>query len=109
MSELKVKAKIPLTGTVISTEPVVIGDDKDPIRPVEIDLGDVEWRLINLDLDNDIAEIEITPNKRLPKEKRKKELERAISILTQFSKEDLYRISGCHKLKKPKQKIRGVV
>lgn len=56
------RMKIPITGTVKQVEPCIIGDDNDPIRLIEIDLGNVSWRLIHLDLEAEEMEIEVTPS-----------------------------------------------
>lgn len=65
------RLKIPLTGTVLEYDPVaaqldgigVVGDPKDPVRPVNLNLGGVSWRLIAIDLVNDLAEIEVSSPK----------------------------------------------
>ena len=50
---------IPLTGRVVSYNPL-IGDDNDPVRPISIDLGcNVSWTLISIDLEHDLALIDI--------------------------------------------------
>jgi hypothetical protein len=54
------KVSIPLTGTLISYNPIV-GDLNDPVRPLHIDLGNVSWQLVSLDLEHDLALIEVTP------------------------------------------------
>jgi hypothetical protein len=51
---------VPLTGTAISLNPI-IGDPEDPIRLIALDLGNVSWQLVILDLENDLALVEITP------------------------------------------------
>ena len=60
--EYKVSMRIlvPITGTVINDNPVV-GDPDDPIRLINVNLGNVSWKLVRLDLGNDMAEIEVTP------------------------------------------------
>ena len=62
------RMKVPLSGKAISFNPKladmdkvgVSGDNNDPIR-VDIDLGNVSWRLISIDLEAKEAEIEVTP------------------------------------------------
>ena len=62
------KMKVPLSGKATNFNPElanldrigVSGDNNDPIR-VDIDLGNVSWRLISIDLEAKEAEIEITP------------------------------------------------
>jgi len=58
------RMKIPITGTVIAETPVA-GDPDDPIRVVNIDLGNVSWKLVRLDLDAELMEIEVTPSERI--------------------------------------------
>ena len=61
------RIKIPLTGTVTGFDADcykldnigISGDRNDPVRPVPIDLGGVAWHLISVDLETDMAEIEI--------------------------------------------------
>lgn len=58
------RMKLPITGTVkeILEGGIVIGESDDPIRPVNVILGNVSWTMINLDIDNEEMEIEITPS-----------------------------------------------
>jgi hypothetical protein len=68
------RIKIPMTGTVIDFDPElakldgigVSGDPTDPVRPVQVDLGNVKWKLINIDLENDLMEIEIEAPENIP-------------------------------------------
>jgi hypothetical protein len=58
---------IPIIGTVLvegdlSGTGGLEGDPNDPIRPVDIDLGNVSWRTISLDLDARTMDIEVTPD-----------------------------------------------
>lgn len=64
------KLSIPLTGTLVSYDPKlakyggssgITGDLNDPIKPVPIDLGNVSWKIISVDLDNEMTEIEVSP------------------------------------------------
>ena len=64
------RLKVPMTGTVLEYDPVaaqidglgVAGDNNDPVKLIDINLGNVSWRLMSLDLENDLAGIEITPS-----------------------------------------------
>lgn len=56
------RMKIPITGTVKQIEPCIIGDKADGIGIININLGNVAWTLINLDLDAEEMEIEVTPS-----------------------------------------------
>ena len=51
---------LPLTGTLID-EVNLIGDDNDPVRPVAIDLGNVTWTMVNIDLENEVMIVEVSP------------------------------------------------
>lgn len=44
MSET-IRIKLPLTGTLISLKPL-LGDDNDPVRVINLDLGDVSWQAV---------------------------------------------------------------
>lgn len=126
------KLTIPLTGTVLVEGDVfgkgdLKGDDKDSIRPVDIDLGNVSWTMVDIDLENEVMEIEVSPADILSepdldasgKQKKDKDgnllyrsreateqekagfLEYARNLIEGHTKEELYSISKCPKLKKP--------
>jgi hypothetical protein len=57
-----VRLEIPLTGTIINEQPLQ-GDPTDPIRPVDLDLGNVSWRLLDVDVERGVAIIEVEPAK----------------------------------------------
>jgi hypothetical protein len=97
------KISVPLTGTLISYNPM-IGDQHDPVRPVELNLGDVSWQLISLDLERDLALIEVTPSPALSDIDKRKCLENIKSLLLTKSADDLYKLTKSPKLKKPKVK-----
>ena len=67
------RLKIPLTGTVSEYDPKaaqwdglgVVGDNNDPVKPININLGNVSWGLIAIDLVNDLAEIEVSPGENI--------------------------------------------
>lgn len=67
------RLKVPLTGTVTSYDPKaaeldgigVSGDPHDPVRLINIDLGNVSWKLVAIDLTNDLAEIEVSPGEEI--------------------------------------------
>lgn len=66
------RLKIPITGKVLEYDPKagqidgigVIGDNNNPVKIVNISLGNVSWRLVTIDLENDLAEIEVSPGER---------------------------------------------
>lgn len=63
------RLKVPITGTVKAYNPAagqrdgigVIGDPNDPVSIININLGRVSWRLVTIDIENDLAEIEVKP------------------------------------------------
>ena len=62
------RLKVPMTGTVIDYSPELTkldgqgikGDPNDPVAPIPLNLN-VSWRLISVDLKNDLMEIEVSP------------------------------------------------
>lgn len=121
------RIKLPLTGTVTEIEPFIAGDPNDPISPVNIDLGNVSWTLIGIDLDAEEMEIEIVPKletkyatgelddrgqpKKAMRPTTQKERDALIEharnfSLERMSKEALYALSGSPRLKNPfKEKV----
>lgn len=124
--------RIPLTGTVLVEGEVfgkgdLEGDVNDSIRPVDIDLGNVSWTMVDIDLENEVMEIEVTPSdsisevdldtngkqkldkdgmpiyKRRPATEQEKArfLEYARNLVEGHTKGELYQISKCPKLKRP--------
>ena len=56
------RMKIPITGTVKAINGShVSGDQDDPIRIIDVDLGNVRWVFVSLDIENEEMEIEVTP------------------------------------------------
>lgn len=61
------RLKIPMTGTVVDYDPAlaaldgigVLGDPANPVRVVNLNLGGVSWRLVGIDLANDLMEVEV--------------------------------------------------
>lgn len=61
------RLKIPMTGTVIDFNPEsykldnigISGDNNDPVRVVNLNLGGVAWHLVSIDLENDLMEVEV--------------------------------------------------
>lgn len=119
------KMRVPITGTVKEIMPFISGDNDDPIRMVDVDLGNVSWRLISLDLDNEQMEIEVTPSEVTSEEtgevdehgkpifatrpttaKEKTQLLKHAHGLSleKMSKQALYALSGSPRLKNPFKK-----
>ncbi len=116
------RMKIPITGTVKGVEPHISGDLNDPISMISLDLGDVSWTLINLDLDAEEMEIEVTPSpstdydtgqvdgegkpifaqRPATEEEKHNRREAALNLsLSRMSKQALYALSGSPRLKNP--------
>jgi len=123
---------IPLTGTVLVEGSVhgagaLVGDDNDPIRPVDIDLGNVSWTMVDVDLENEVMIIEVEPGETVeepdidesgkqkvddegnpvykPRPATKEEkigfLQHAQRLVMEHTKDELYKMSGCHRLRRP--------
>lgn len=66
------KLRVPITGTVTDFDPEcykldgigISGHPDDPVS-VAVDLGNVSWRLVSIDLINDLAEIEVSPGENI--------------------------------------------
>ena len=123
------RLKVPVTGRVLDYDPVagqldglgVIGDPNDPVRLVNINLGNVSWRLVSIDIENDLAEIEVTPGKYIsivkdggtpdnpgdwvsrPATKKEKQefLDNVKQIIESKTTDELYAMSGSRRLVKP--------
>lgn len=114
---------VPLTGRVISYNPL-IGDEVDPVRLIDIDLGDVSWELVSIDLEHDLALIEVTPadeadeaatptgetdeegnptmaSRKLSSEEKQDLLDNVKSMIQDKSIDQLYKQSKSARLKKP--------
>ena len=69
------RVKIPVTGTLLEYNREtgeVTGDPNDPIR-IDVDLGNVSWELVSLDVDNGIAKIEVVPSEMMSEDTGKKD------------------------------------
>ena len=70
------RLKVPITGKVKSYDKKlakldnigVSGDSDEPIKLININLGNVSWKLMSIDLENDEAEIEVTPSENFTKD-----------------------------------------
>ena len=107
--------RVPLTGTVLAEHPLS-GDPDDPIRPVELNPGNVSWTLVSVDLEDESMMIDVRPNDEIEEEvepgkwvSRKATLaEKAQALehirgrsLERMSKQALYALSGSPALKNP--------
>lgn len=113
---------MPITGTVTEIKPFIAGDPNDPICPVAVDLLNVSWVLVNIDLEAEEVEIEITPKQETmyatgevdgqgqpifsmrptTQKERNAFIEQARDhSLERMSKQALYELSGSPRLKNP--------
>lgn len=118
---------VPITGTVMVEGTMqdgnLEGDKNDPIRLISIDLGYVSWQLINIDLDNEVAVIEVTPSDyrckttghkviingketdeyktRIATKQEKTQALQYAHDLVNHTKDELYTMSKCSRLKRP--------
>jgi hypothetical protein len=120
------KLAIPLTGTVLAEGSVwgagkLSGDPDDPIRPVDLDLGNVSWVMVDVDLENEVMVIEVSPAEEVSEDtgevdgegepifKARKAtqqektgfLQHAQHLIESHTKEKLYTMSKCSRLKRP--------
>lgn len=61
---------IPLTGTVLIEGSVwgkgeLSGDPNDHIRPIDIDLGNVSWVMVKVDIENEEMVVEVSPSEKV--------------------------------------------
>lgn len=122
---------VPLTGTVKNYGDEGYGDLNDPIRIIDLDLGNVSWELLALDFENEVAEIEVRPSEVISKdtgqvdsegrpiyttrsatsEEKQGFLDYAKTLIQGHTVNELYQISGSPRLKKPiiaKEKLGGL-
>lgn len=122
---------MPLTGTVLVEGTLrdgnLKGDANDPIRIINIDLGHVSWQLVDIDWDNELAIIEVTPSeyRSVPtggkitvngketdeyetrpatEEEKVAFLQHAQDLVMNHTKDELYTMSKCSRLKRPFKK-----
>lgn len=117
---------IPLTGTVLVEGSIhgdgkLTGDKNDPIRPIDIDLGNVSWKLVDIDLDNEEMVIEVSPGEKIDEptgeedgegnpiyasrpateEEKLSFLQYAQDLVMNHTKDELYEMSRCSRLERP--------
>ena len=122
---------IPLTGTVLVegslADGKLKGDNGDPIRPIDINLGNVSWTMVDVDLDNEVMIIEVLPPKEISVPKLDNEGEQKVDtdgnpaytarkvteqeevvflryaqeLVMNHTKDELYEMTGCSRLKRP--------
>lgn len=129
------RLKIPMTGTVTDFDPEcykldgigVSGDNNDPVRVVNLNLGDIAWHLVGIDLENNLMEVEAEAAEQIsdpvldaegkpvlntdgspkfssrpttPKEKQQL-LDNAKHILESKTTDEIYSLTGDKRLVKP--------
>lgn len=127
------RLKVPIIGRVLEYDPVaakidgigVVGDPDDPVKLININLGNISWRLVTIDLENDLAEIEVSPGEDIsllrdggdpdnpddwtsrPATKKEKQgfLEYARQAVENKTKDELYRIGKAKRLVKPAKAV----
>ena len=125
------RLKVPLTGNVLDYDILaakhdgigVVGDPNDPVKPVEIGLS--SWRLVTIDLVNDLAEIEVSPPENInvlkvggnkdnpadwtsrPATSSEKQgfLDNAKNLVESHTKDELYTMSKSKRLIKPAEAV----
>ncbi len=123
------RLKIPLTGTVLVEGTVfgegkLSGDPADPIRPIDIDLGNVSWKMVGVDLDNEEMEIDVMPAEKISEPTGENDtegnpiytsrattqqekagfLQHAQDLINTRTKDELYALAKLPKLKRPFKK-----
>lgn len=121
---------IPLTGTVLLEGEVhgkgnLVGDPDDPIRPIDLDLGNVSWRMVDIDLDNEVMVIEVEAGEKVSeptgatsdedvsihitrlatKKEKAGFLKYARELINNRTKDELYTLANCPKLKRPFKEV----
>ena len=118
---------IPLTGTLLVINPLA-GDPNDPVRPVDLDLGNVSWQMVSVDLENEVMVVDVSPGATIsepelnpdgsPKvgpesgkavyktrlttdEEKQGFLDHAQELTMNHTKDELYTMSGCSRLRGP--------
>jgi len=116
---------LPLTGTVLVegslSDGSLTGDPNDPICPISIDLGNVSWEMVDIDLENEVMVIEVEPaegvdedtgqvntegehiykTRKATEEERIGFLQNAQGLIETHTRDELYQMTGCSRLKRP--------
>lgn len=128
---------MPITGRVLDYDPKagqidgigVDGDNNDPVKIINISLGNVSWRLVTIDLVDDLAEIEVSPGERInilkdggnpdnpedwisrpaTDEEKQGFLDYARDAIEKHTKDELYDISGSKRLVKPVEAVNAYI
>ena len=118
---------VPITGTVLVEGSLdeLVGDENDPISLIPIDLGNVSWTLIDIDLENEVAIIEVVAseivseptgnkitlpsgnivneyiNRPTTETEKMQALRYAQDLIYGKTKDELYETTGAARLKRP--------
>ncbi|KKK65948.1 hypothetical protein LCGC14_2969000 [marine sediment metagenome] len=121
--------RIPITGTVlvegsIHGNGLLKGDPNDGIRPIPIDLGNVSWQMVDVDLENEEMVIEVMPgevvseptgendaegnpiytSRATTQQEKAGFLQHAQDLINTRTKDELYVLAQRPKLKRPSSK-----
>lgn len=112
---------IPLTGTVLVEGSVhgagdLRGADDDPIRPIALPLGRVSWQMVDVDLEDGVMIIDVTPDAEVyerpdpngptirrpttPAEQAEA-LQRVQNLVLNHTRDELYSMARQPRLKRP--------
>lgn len=111
---------IPLTGTVLIENPLS-GDDNDRVRPIDLNLGNVSWTMVDVDLENEVMVIEVSPAEEIDEPTGEEDgegnpiyirrsateeekigfLQHAQDLVMNHTKDELYEMSRCSRLERP--------
>jgi len=117
------RLSLPLTGTVLIEGDVrhIIGDPEDPIRAININLGSVSWKLVDIDLENEVMVVEARPTEEVDEptgevdgggepicrcrkttaQEKTAFLQHAKHLIEGHTKDELHAMSKCPRLKRP--------
>lgn len=105
------RLRIPLTGHLIADGK---GDLEDPVRAINLNLGNLRWSAVSYDFDAGIMEVEAEvrkdPDESEEQYQRRRQLilDNAKHLLESHTIDELYQMSGSARLKK-NMKSRGIV
>lgn len=127
---MRLTITIPLTGTVLVEKPVnsksfPTGDPNDPVRPIDIDLGNVSWHMVDINFNNEVMIIEVSPGETISEDtgevdaasnpiyrtrqateqEKSQFLQHAQGLVMNHTKDELHEMSKCPRLKRPFKKL----
>lgn len=121
---------LPITGTVkregsVHGDGLLEGAPDDPIRLIGISLGNVSWKMVDVDLEKEEMAIEVTPSdmisiptgeidengedkfieRKATLEEKADALEFVRMIAEEYTKEELFAVTGDERLRRPLRQI----